>query len=137
MKSREAKNREAKDKEVKDRKMNTKDRSQPESENTNFMSQWPTSENKNNGNKLNPINSVSPVKEFQDNPHKITKINSYKTTVLLAETAEWMTINPTDIQESKREHQNKNNLKLQENIEIKNPQLLYQDRTKQTQAMAK
>lgn len=39
MKSREAKNREAKDKEVKDRKMNTKDRSQPESENTNFMSQ--------------------------------------------------------------------------------------------------
>ena len=46
-------------------------------------------------------------------------------------------INPTDIQESKRQPQNKNNLKLQENIEIKNPQLSFQDRIKQTQVMAK
>ena len=38
-KGKEAKEREAKDKEAKGNKTNTKDRSQPESENTNFMSQ--------------------------------------------------------------------------------------------------
>ena len=77
-----------KDREAKDRKTNTKDRSQPESENINFINQWPTSENKKNGNKLNQINSESPAKESQDKPHKIMKINSCKITVLSAETAE-------------------------------------------------